>query len=84
MDETEREEQECTSMVVSRSGMGHVAVCAGCGNVHLTMEYLTVRLQPGAFLELVGMVGDAHRKIAATSFFRHEAAADAAADEPVH
>ena len=54
-------DEGCIAQLLTRSAVGHVAACAACGNVHLTLEYVTVRLQPGAFRELATMVQEARR-----------------------
>lgn len=46
----------CPTHWIARSAVGGVATCPSCGNVHLTLEYLTLRLEPTAFRELVGML----------------------------
>jgi hypothetical protein len=80
----------CPAQVIARSALGAVAVCPGCGNVQLTLEYLTLRLQPAAFRELVDMLVFAQRRIdgdpglqGATTTAQAPAAL-ASRDEPIH
>lgn len=49
----------CPLLKVATSSLGNVAFCKDCGAVHLTVQCLTVRLDPRAFMELVGMVQQA-------------------------
>lgn len=53
----------CPLLRVADSGLGNVAFCQDCGAVHLTVQCLTVRLDPRAFLELVGMVHQARGRL---------------------
>jgi hypothetical protein len=75
---------ECSALLIAQSGMGHVAACAGCGNVHLTMEYLTVRLRPAAFRELAAMLAQAQHRIETILSAHVDPTAPAPADETVH
>ena len=49
----------CDPQPVTRSAIGMVGVCSGCGSVHLTLQYMTLRLQPDAFRALVQMSAEA-------------------------
>jgi len=53
----------CPLLRVADSGLGNVAFCQDCGAVHLTVQCLTVRLDPRAFMELVGMVHQARGRL---------------------
>lgn len=75
---------ECSSLLIAHSSVGHVAACPGCGNVHVTMEYLTVRLRPAAFRELAGMLVEAQRRIETTLPMQNDRTAEMPADEIVH
>jgi hypothetical protein len=78
----------CAVHSIARSAVGDVAVCEGCGQVHLTLEYLTLRLEPPAFLDLAGML--AHAASALRPARSGEPAAPASAgvgsvtDLPIH
>ena len=67
----------CNPRPLARSAVGHIAACPGCGNVELTLEYLTLRLEPSAFRELVGMLCSAQRRLDAET-------ATVGADDPIH
>jgi hypothetical protein len=48
--------------VLSRSGMGAVVLCP-CGNLHLNLDFMTLRFEPRAFRELAAMLHGAQRRI---------------------
>jgi len=50
--------------VLSRSDMGAVMLCP-CGNLHLNLEFMTLRFEPQAFRELAAMLHGAQRRIGA-------------------
>ena len=56
-------EAGCAPHPIAQGPLGHVAACPGCGNVQLTLEYLTLRFQPAAFRELVGLLSAAQRRL---------------------
>lgn len=62
--------------VLSRSAVGHISACR-CGHLHVTLDYITVRFEPDAFRELVGMLGTAQHRLDQR---RAGTAASAAAD----
>jgi hypothetical protein len=47
---------------ISRTSMGTVVLC-GCGNVHLNLEYLTLRFEPQAFRELACLLHFAQHRL---------------------
>lgn len=49
---------------IAQSGVGAVSVCP-CGVVTLTMQYLSLRLEPDAFHALVALVLRAQARLAA-------------------
>jgi hypothetical protein len=49
----------CTVRLLASSAVGNVSACPGCGHVQLTLEYLTLRLEPDAFRELSRMLVEA-------------------------
>jgi len=40
---------ECRHLLLSQSDVGHVSICAGCGQVHVSLQFITLRLEPEAF-----------------------------------
>jgi hypothetical protein len=81
----------CTTQCVARSAVGAVVACPSCGNLQLTLDYLTVRFQPAAFRELVGMLVFAQTRLdgdpalrAALASGETAAAAPSAPDKQVH
>ncbi|HVQ02599.1 MAG TPA: hypothetical protein VMT14_03700 [Burkholderiaceae bacterium] len=48
--------------VLSRSDMGAVMLCR-CGNLHLNLDFMTLRFEPQAFRELAAMLHGAQRRI---------------------
>lgn len=51
------------SLPLAHSEVGHVSMC-GCGVVTVTLHYLSLRLEPAAFRELLGMLNFAQARIA--------------------
>jgi hypothetical protein len=49
---------------VAASEIGCVSLCAGCGVVHLQLQYLTLRLEPDAFHDLARLLAQAQARIA--------------------
>lgn len=52
--------------VLSRSGIGAVVLCP-CGNLHVNLDFMTLRFEPQAFRELAAMLHGAQRRIDAES-----------------
>ena len=48
--------------LISHGSVGHVALC-GCGHLHLTLQYLTLRFEPEAFRELAALLMFAQRRL---------------------
>ena len=53
----------CSQAVLARSPLGQVAVCPDCGVVHLSLQCLSIRLEPGAFEALALMVAQAQQRL---------------------
>lgn len=62
MNETEPHGR-CPAVPVAQNSLGGVAVCPGCGQVHLVLQYLTLRFEPDAFRELGALIAAAQRRI---------------------
>jgi hypothetical protein len=56
--------QDCRTERLASSEVGHVTVCQGCGQVHLTLEYITLHFEGDAFRALVNMVSQAQSRLA--------------------
>lgn len=54
----------CEPRLLCSSAVGTVSQCAGCGQVHVSLSYLTVRLEPDAFQELTAMLAMALQDLA--------------------
>ncbi|HET7794493.1 MAG TPA: hypothetical protein VFL64_14010 [Rhizobacter sp.] len=50
------------SLPLARSEVGHVSICP-CGVVTVTLHYLSLRFEPAAFRELLGMLNVAQARI---------------------
>ncbi|MDP1966932.1 hypothetical protein [Rhodoferax sp.] len=50
------------AVTIARGEVGSVSVC-GCGIVTLTLQYISLRLEPGAFHELQGLLNHAQRRL---------------------
>jgi len=48
--------------LVSQGSIGHVTLC-GCGRLHLTLQYLTLRFEPDAFRDLASLLLFAQRRL---------------------
>ena len=51
--------------VLCQGPLGAVTVCSACGQVHLLLGYVTLRLEPDAFRELTGMLAVALQRLPA-------------------
>ena len=62
--ESEHHDTTCsgTPVPLAGSGVGRVIACS-CGNVHVDVEYVTLRFAPEAFLELAAMLVQAQRQL---------------------
>ncbi len=52
--------QDCCNETLASSAVGHVTACRSCGQVHLSLQFMTVRLDEHAFRTLATMLGQAH------------------------
>ena len=52
---------KCECDQLANSPVGQVTVCADCKQIHLTLQYLTVRFEPETFRMLAGMVAEAQQ-----------------------
>ena len=52
-------QQDCRCELLVRSSVGHVAVCHDCGQVHLTLQTMTLRFDLNAFRMFAAMAGQA-------------------------
>lgn len=50
------------AVTIARAEVGSVSVCA-CGVITLTLQYISLRLEPGAFRELQGLLSFAQRQL---------------------
>ncbi len=50
------------AVTIARAPVGAVSVCA-CGVVTLSLQYISLRLEPGAFRELQGLLNFAQRRL---------------------
>jgi len=53
----------CHPRLLGSGPLGAVSQCTECGQIHLTLAYLTLRLQPDAFRELTGMMAMALQQL---------------------
>ena len=63
--ETESHPTACggTPVSLAGSGVGRVVACS-CGNVHVDVDYVTLRFAPEAFAELAAMLARAQCRLA--------------------
>ncbi len=50
------------AVTIARAPVGSVSVCA-CGILTLTLQYISLRLEPGAFRELQGLLNVAQHQL---------------------
>ncbi|WP_157268059.1 hypothetical protein [Azohydromonas aeria] len=55
----------CAPRTLARAGVGKVLHCADCGQVHLQLGPVTLRLTVEAFAEMAGLVQSAGRALRA-------------------
>lgn len=53
----------CQHALLARSQVGQVSICPDCGVVHVSLQAISVRLTPSAFLELSDMVSHAQKRL---------------------
>lgn len=64
--------ETCQAQVLAQSEVGHVLACPDCGQIHLQLKFLTLRLDPEAFRTLLGMMGYAQSLLTANpGLMRH-------------
>jgi len=68
--------------LLSHSAIGQVSQC-GCGHLHLTLQYLTLRFEPEAFRELAALLAFAQRRLDREAIAAAPTA-DAGSCRPVH
>ncbi len=54
---------DCRCETLVRSEIGQVSSCQGCGQVHVALDYMTLRFDPAAFRTLVSMVSQAQYRL---------------------
>ena len=70
--------------VIAQGEFGAVALCS-CGHVHINLQYITLRFEPEAFSDLVGMLSHARHRLATDPRLRVLAVPQPDADtSPVH
>lgn len=57
-------ESECRAEPMAHNAAGMVALCRCCGQIHLNLQYLTLRFEPEAFDELAALLAQAQRRMA--------------------
>ena len=71
-------------LVIARRDFGAVALCS-CGHVHINLQYITLRFEPEAFTDLLGMLTQAQHQLTSDVRLRALAAPQPDADlTPVH
>ena len=76
-------EEHGPGMPLAQSEVGHVSMCP-CGVVTVTLHYLSLRFEPAAFRELLGMLNFAQARIAGDSSAAATAPASSIDAPPVH
>lgn len=55
--------EDCRHELLASSEIGQVAVCQNCGQVHLNLQYITLRFEAAGFRALANMVSQAQHQI---------------------
>jgi hypothetical protein len=76
-------EEHGPSLPLARSEVGHVSMCP-CGVVTVTLHYLSLRFEPAAFRELLGMLNFAQARIATDPAVAQPLPAASIDSPPVH
>lgn len=75
---------DCNCEVLVNSEIGHVAICAQCDQVHLTLQFATFRFESRAFDALAAMINRAQHLRDAHQQAHSKAAAALAAARNMH
>lgn len=70
--------EPCRHVSLAHSEVGAVAVCPGCGVIHLSLQYLSLRFEPEAFQQLARMLAAA--QVGLNRLEQHGSAAPALPD----
>lgn len=71
-------------LAIARSDVGAVTMCPSCGVITLTLQYLSLRFEPTAFRELLGMLAFAQSRLDADPALPSLQAPCSADAPPVH
>lgn len=77
-------DKHCPGLTIARSGVGAVTMCHSCGVITLTLQYLSLRFEPAAFRELLGMLAFAQGRLDADPALSSLQAPCSADAPPVH
>ncbi len=72
-----------TNQPLAQSELGHVSTCS-CGVVTVTLHYLSLRFEPAAFRELLGMLSFAQARIDSDPTLISRTPASSVDTPPVH
>lgn len=61
--DTPDDADRCQQLSVARSPAGSVTLCRHCRQVHLELQYMTLRFDADAFRELAGLLVFSQRRI---------------------
>lgn len=56
----------CQHTLLARSPVGHASVCPDCGDVHLSLDCVSVGLELNTFMALAEMLSQAHKRLHST------------------
>jgi hypothetical protein len=56
-------DEPCHQLAIADNNVGHVSLCSGCGQVHLSLGHVSLRFTPEAFRALVDLTGTAQSRL---------------------
>lgn len=60
-----KNQQQCAHIRLGSNSVGDVTFCTDCGVVSVALQYMTLRLEANAFLELDALLGSARTRLLA-------------------
>jgi hypothetical protein len=77
-------EEHGPGLAIARSSVGAVTMCPSCGVLTLTLQYISLRFEPAAFRELLGLLAVAQGRLDADPALPSLQAPCSADAPPVH
>lgn len=65
--------QDCRSKLLATGDIGHVTTCPDCGQVHLVLQYITLRFDTQTFRMLADLINHAQYRMERDAQTNHPA-----------